>query len=67
MTVTKSDGCVFADLGLQRPTDPELLERLRKSAGRKLTSEERHAQCISFIVGMTGYSREYISKILDRN
>lgn len=65
MKITKSSGCVFADLGLQRPTDEELLQRLREAKAHEMTPAEKRAQRISFIHGQTGVDKDRISKILD--
>jgi len=39
---------------LELRTDPELLELVRKTAGRKLTAAERREQRISFVFGQVG-------------
>ena len=65
MKITKSSGCVFADLGLQRPTDEDLLKRLRAAKSDEMTPAEKRAQRISFIHGQTGVDKDRISEILD--
>ena len=49
--------------------DPQLLDALQRSAGRKMSPEEKRQQRVSFIMGTMGddntITRQEIEKILD--
>src|SRR3546814_9696656 len=45
-------------------TNPELLETLRRFAGREMTRDEIFEQHVSWVMGQTGYGREEVEEFL---